>query len=157
MKRFLRILVLTGSVCLLLLVTARRGPAQPGMHDSSCCSLENENKTTDFPCGHCTVGPHGSYDGGFCSYSGGSDAMADGCEATNTGTQSIFDGGTRNCFTTYTACSTGDSCPSTYEYYYFDDDPLDCSSLPSGCGTSGMSCSNSNPCCGAYSCVNGTC
>src|ERR1019366_3990919 len=62
MKRFLRVLVVTGGAFLLLLGTRTRVAAQLRTSDGSCCDSSKAHSTTDLPCGHCTVGGYGQSD-----------------------------------------------------------------------------------------------
>jgi hypothetical protein len=64
MNRLLRVLVMTGAVSVLLLVTRTRGTAQMGTSDGSCCAVASEDNTYFLPCGNCTVGPYGQTGGG---------------------------------------------------------------------------------------------
>jgi hypothetical protein len=155
MKRLVRVLAITGGVFLLLLVTRTRGTAQSS--DGSCCAVSNELTTDNLPCGNCTLGPNGNTDYLSCSYSADA-TIADSCTSPNTGPQSIFTGYNMPCYTVWTFCRTGDSCPTSFTNYFWADDPANCTPLPPGCGTKGMSCSDpGNPCCSAYTCVGGKC
>ena len=162
MKRFLRVLIVLGGVLLLFFGTRTRGTAQIGTSDGSCCSAGNENTTPFLPCGSCTSGPYGNVDSGTCSY-GASDVIATPCAdpEDHSGSQSIFTGTTRDCVHLSSGCASGgwgtDACPTSYTFYYWADDPPNCTPTPT-CGNSvGASCNGSNPCCSAYTCLGGTC